>query len=73
MLDIESSKGTDLLATCRKLGVAVVVAMPLGRGLITSTFANGADVGDDKDMRPKFMPRFQDHASISRKQSAEEH
>lgn len=58
MLDIEGSKGTDLLATCRELGVAVVAAMPLGRGLLTATFASGEPVGDEKDMRIKVMPRF---------------
>lgn len=30
VLDIEGPTGTDLLATCRELGVAVVCAMPLG-------------------------------------------
>lgn len=33
-------------------------ASPLGRGLLTTTFAKGDDVGDGKDMRPKVMPRF---------------
>ena len=60
MLDIEGPAGTDLLATARELGVAVVAAMPLGRGLLTSTFASGAAVGDSKDMRTKMMPRFQE-------------
>lgn len=60
MLEIEGPAGTDLLATSRELGIAVVAAMPLGRGLLTSTFASGADVGDSKDMRPKVMPRFQE-------------
>jgi aryl-alcohol dehydrogenase-like predicted oxidoreductase len=58
--DIEGDAGTNLLATCRELGVAVVVACPLGRGLLTSTFSEGKDVGDSKDMRPKAMPRFQE-------------
>lgn len=58
--DIEGDAGTNLLATCRELGVAVVVACPLGRGLLTSTFSQGKDVGDSKDMRPKSMPRFQE-------------
>lgn len=58
VLDIEGPAGTDLLATCRELGVTVVAAMPLNRGVLTSTFANGRNVGDDKDMRPKMMPRF---------------
>ena len=60
MLDIEGPAGTDLLATARELGVALVAAMPLGRGLLTSTFASGAPVGDSKDMRTKIMPRFQE-------------
>lgn len=32
--------------------------MPLGRGLLTSTFASGKNVGDDKDRRPTVFPRF---------------
>lgn len=60
MLDIEGPAGTDLLATARELGVAIVAAMPLGRGLLTSTFASGVAVGDSKDMRTKVMPRFQE-------------
>jgi aryl-alcohol dehydrogenase-like predicted oxidoreductase len=60
VLDIESPAGTDLLATCRELGVTVVAAMPLGRGLLTSTFARGEAVGDSKDNRPRVMPRFMD-------------
>ena len=58
MLEIEGPAGTDLLATCRELGVAVVAATPLGRGMLTSTFANGEAVGDSKDKRPLVMPRF---------------
>lgn len=34
-LDIETEVGTNLLATCRELGVAVVAYSPLGRGFIT--------------------------------------
>jgi aryl-alcohol dehydrogenase-like predicted oxidoreductase len=56
--EIEGPTGTHLLATCRELGVAVVVAMPLGRGMITSTFASGGPVGDALDKRPHGMPRF---------------
>jgi aryl-alcohol dehydrogenase-like predicted oxidoreductase len=57
--DIESSAGTDLLATCRELGIAVVCSCPLGRGILTATFATGQALGD-KDSRPVFMPRFQE-------------
>lgn len=58
MLEVEGPAGTDLLATCRELGVAFVAAMPLGRGMLTSTFANGEAVGDEKDKRVHVMPRF---------------
>jgi aryl-alcohol dehydrogenase-like predicted oxidoreductase len=37
-----------------------VAATPLGRGMITSTFAQGESLGDDKDTRRAIMPRFQD-------------
>ena len=58
VLDVEGPAGTDLLATARELGVALVAATPLGRGLLTSTFASGAALGDGKDVRGKVMPRF---------------
>jgi aryl-alcohol dehydrogenase-like predicted oxidoreductase len=58
VLDIENLAGTDLLTTCRDLGVTVVAAMPLGRGMITSTFASGETLGDSKDNRVQIMPRF---------------
>ncbi|KAI4948411.1 hypothetical protein J4E91_005833 [Alternaria rosae] len=58
--DIEGPTGSDILATCRELGVAIVAATPLGRGMITSTFAQGEMLGDGKDMRPAVMPRFQE-------------
>ena len=32
--------------------------MPLGRGMVTSTFASGKPVGDALDKRPHVMPRF---------------
>lgn len=40
--DIEGPAGTGLLATCRELGVAVVCATPLGRGLLASDFGSQA-------------------------------
>ncbi|KAI4730189.1 aldo/keto reductase [Aureobasidium sp. EXF-10728] len=57
-LDIENDKGTKLLETCRSLDVAIVAAMPLGRGVLTAAFADNTPL-DPKDMRPSFMPRFQ--------------
>jgi aryl-alcohol dehydrogenase-like predicted oxidoreductase len=56
--DIEGSVGENLLRTCRELGVASVVAMPLGRGLLTSDFFSGKNTGED-DMRGLYIPRFQ--------------
>lgn len=56
---IESASGTDLLATCRELGIAIVCACPLGRGILTSSFATGQLLGD-KDARAAVMPRFQE-------------
>lgn len=57
--DIEGSAGTDLLATCRELGIAVVVATPLGRGLITDAFRKGEAITPDApDSRKVAFPRF---------------
>ncbi|KAK8105196.1 hypothetical protein PG999_008555 [Apiospora kogelbergensis] len=55
--EIEGPEGTDLLATCRELGVAVVCATPLGRGLLSSDFGKPSSP-DDADLRAKLMPRF---------------
>ena len=56
MLDIES----DLLATCRELGVAIIAYAPLGRGLLTSTFGNNVLSNDKADVRQVAFPRFQE-------------
>lgn len=58
VLEIEGPAGTNLLTTCRELGVTIVAAMPLGRGMLTSTFEKGEPVGDSKDKRVVAMPRF---------------
>ena len=58
VLDPENEKGTNLIPTCRELGVAFFAAMPLGRGLITPAFASGTLADDGKDVRPRLMPRF---------------
>ena len=55
MLDVEGPAGTNLLATCRELGVALVAAMPLGRGMLTSAFAKGEPVDG---IRTQAFPRF---------------
>lgn len=45
MLDIESEK-LELFRTAKELGIAVVAYSPLGRGLLTGSFRNAADVPD---------------------------
>ncbi|KAI1090477.1 putative aldo-keto reductase [Rostrohypoxylon terebratum] len=60
---IEGESGTNLLQTCRELGVAIVVATPLGRGLLTTTFTSPetvATIFDGSDVRPKALPQFMD-------------
>ena len=54
-LDIEYPK-TNLLKTCRELGVAVVAYSPLGRGFLTGAYKS-ADDFEEGDMR-KTAERF---------------
>ncbi|KAI2611133.1 Aldo/keto reductase-like protein [Hypoxylon fragiforme] len=57
-LDIEDEVGTNLLATCRELGVAVVAYSPLGRGFLTGRFKSLDDF-EPTDMRrgyPRYSP-----------------
>ncbi|KAL1852458.1 hypothetical protein VTK73DRAFT_9211 [Phialemonium thermophilum] len=56
--EIEGPEGTNLLATARELGVAVVAYSPLGRGVLTATFGSGQPLGEGSDMRPQVMPFF---------------
>ncbi|KAI1769396.1 putative aldo-keto reductase [Hypoxylon sp. FL1150] len=56
--EVEGPAGSDLLAACRELGVALVVATPLGRGILTTDFSKGELASDDKDVRPKRLPQF---------------
>lgn len=53
--DIEDSR-TNLLATCRDLGVAIVAYSPLSRGLLSGQIATHADFAAD-DVR-RHYPRF---------------
>lgn len=55
---VETSESANLLATCREYGVSIVAAMPLNRGLLTSTFTSAESAGIINDMRTKMMPRF---------------
>ncbi|KAH8162628.1 hypothetical protein CIB48_g5618 [Xylaria polymorpha] len=56
-LDIEGPVGTDLLATCRELGVAVVAYSPLGRGLLTGAYTTQESLAHEGDFRST-LPRF---------------
>ncbi|KAI2632131.1 Aldo/keto reductase-like protein [Hypoxylon sp. NC1633] len=55
-LDIENEVGTNLLATCRELGVAVVCYSPLGRGFLTGRYQSLDDF-EENDYR-RLVPRF---------------
>lgn len=56
--DIESTFGTDLLKTCRELGVAIVCYSPLGRGLLTGAVSTKESVSGANDFRGSYYPRF---------------
>ncbi|KAI0469468.1 Aldo/keto reductase [Xylaria cf. heliscus] len=56
-LDIEGPSGTNLLETCRELGVSVFAYSPLGRGIMTGRYRSAADFGPG-DSRP-MLPRYQ--------------
>ncbi len=55
-LEIEGEAGTNLLATCRELGVAVVAYSPLGRGLLTGNISTTSEfaTGDNRPIMPRF-------------------
>jgi aryl-alcohol dehydrogenase-like predicted oxidoreductase len=58
-LDIESDR-TDILKTCRELGIAVVAYSPVGRGVLTGTMKALSDL-PEKDWRrgvPKIVENF---------------
>lgn len=49
--DIKGEKGTNLLATARELGVAVVAYSPLGRGILTGAYNKKDSVSAEGDQR----------------------
>ncbi|KAJ5142998.1 Aldo/keto reductase [Penicillium bovifimosum] len=58
-VDIESDK-TDLLKTCRELGIAVIAYSPVGRGILTGQIQSFNDL-PETDFR-RGMPKFaQEH------------
>lgn len=56
--DIESTSGTNLLKTCRELGVAIVCSSPLGRGLLTGELTTRESISGPNDLRATHFPRF---------------
>jgi hypothetical protein len=58
--EVEGTTGPerDIVSTCRDLGVAIVAATPLGRGILTSTHVEGKPLGGENDQRDVMMPRF---------------
>jgi aryl-alcohol dehydrogenase-like predicted oxidoreductase len=56
--EIETTPGTNLLQTCRELGVAVVCFSPLGRGLLTGSFTGKEQVPTTGDIRSSWIPWF---------------
>lgn len=60
MTDIEGESGTNLLQTCRELGVTIVCFGPIGRGLLTGTVTGAKSVAGAGDIRPQWIPRFQE-------------
>ncbi|EAW12248.1 aldo/keto reductase [Aspergillus clavatus NRRL 1] len=54
-LDIESST-SEILKTCRELGIMVVAYSPVGRGVLAGQFQSHADIpeGDLRRMLPKY-------------------
>ncbi|KAI0385617.1 Aldo/keto reductase-like protein [Hypomontagnella monticulosa] len=55
-MDIETEAGTNLLATARELGVAIVAYSPLGRGWLTGQLKTLDDLepGDARRVMPRF-------------------
>ncbi|KAH8887905.1 Aldo/keto reductase, partial [Thozetella sp. PMI_491] len=56
--DIEGPEGTDLLATCRELGVTVVAYSPLSRGMLTGAVTQASDISAEGDWRSTNFPIF---------------
>ena len=58
VLEIEQASGTNLLETCRELGVAIVCNSPLGRGLLTGAFTTQQSISGEGDLRVTQFPWF---------------
>lgn len=57
--DLEGESGTNLLQTCRELGIAIVCYSPLGRSLLTGNLSTREAVtAEAGDIRGKDFPWF---------------
>ncbi|ORY11826.1 putative aldo/keto reductase [Clohesyomyces aquaticus] len=54
--EIETDESTNLLKTCRELGIALVCSSPLGRGLLTGSFSTKESVTGADDLRGQHFP-----------------
>ncbi|KAH8809381.1 aldo/keto reductase [Xylogone sp. PMI_703] len=54
-LDIESSN-SEILKTCRELGVTIVAYCPIGRGILTGQFRSHSDIPEG-DLR-RYLPKY---------------
>ena len=54
-LDAETT-GSNILETCKELGVAIVAFSPIGRGILTGQFKSHADIPEG-DLRRKY-PKY---------------
>ncbi|KAJ5580685.1 aldo/keto reductase [Penicillium hetheringtonii] len=54
-LDIESPN-SDVLDTCRELGIAIVAYSPIGRGILTGQIKSMSDLAED-DFR-RYLPKY---------------
>ena len=50
---------TEILPTCRELGIGFVPYSPLGRGFLTGTIASTEDLAEDDSRRAGRFPRFE--------------
>lgn len=64
---IEGDSGTYALKACRDLGIAIVCATPLGRGVLTPRYIQGDSLGSGQDTRFLSMPQFQSDAKEQNK------
>ncbi|KAI1848696.1 hypothetical protein JX265_005677 [Neoarthrinium moseri] len=60
VLEAENEASTNVLATCRELGIAVICYSPLGRGILTGAFSTKESLSDPKDGRAASLPWFSD-------------